>query len=279
MYRKYLKKIIFFAIFLIPLIANSSTVFKDKFLNVQGGIILHEINKNEYIQGYKLEKKKLLTIKRRDKFYLIYGVPYSAPLNLYEINVTNSTSSTNIKVNIKEKFFEEQHITLQKKYTELSEKDIQRIGKEKNILLPYRTKWSQRDPDIDFIYPVKGSLTGVFGTKRYYNGKKGRYHNGIDIAAPINDSVVSPSSGEILLTGDFFYNGKFVYIDHGKGLLSIFIHLNKIDVKKGDFIKKGDVIGKIGTSGKSTGPHVHWSLFLNQNYIDPMIFLTTNKND
>ena len=82
-----------------------------------------------------------------------------------------------------------------------------------------------------------------------------------------------------MLTGNFFYNGKFVYIDHGKGLLSIFIHLNEITVKKGTYVNKGDVIGKIGVSGRSTGPHVHWSLTLNQNYIDPMIFLTINKNN
>ena len=82
-----------------------------------------------------------------------------------------------------------------------------------------------------------------------------------------------------MLTGDYFYNGKFVYIDHGLWLFSIFIHLNEINTTQGKFIKKGDVIGKIGTSGRSTGPHVHWSVMLNQNYIDPMIFLTVNKND
>ena len=262
-----------------PFALNASPIFKNKFLNIQGGIHLHEINKTEYTDGYKLDNKRLLTIKRNNKFYLIYGIPYKTPIGPVNLNITSLISKKGIKFTIKEKVFHRQDISVSKKYTEPSKKDLQRIIKEKDIISEYRTAWSSKDPDINFIYPVEGTITGIFGTQRYYNGKKGRYHNGIDIAGPINEPIVAPSSGKVLLTGDYFYNGKFVYIDHGKGLLSIFIHLNEINTTQGKFIKKGDVIGKIGTSGRSTGPHVHWSVMLNQNYIDPMIFLTVNKND
>ena len=82
-----------------------------------------------------------------------------------------------------------------------------------------------------FILPVEGITTGVFGTKRFYNGIEGSYHNGYDIAADIGTPIVAPSSGKIILTGDFFYNGKTIYLDHGRGLKSIMIHLDEILVE------------------------------------------------
>ena len=220
--------------------------------------------------------KNLLTIKKNDRFYLIYGIPYGISPGVKEIIISNVNSKKSLKLTINKTKFGRQDITVSKTYTKPSEKNIERIIKEKNIISKYRNTWSKRDPDIEFIYPVKGRVTGVFGTERYYNGEKGRYHNGIDIAASINTAIVAPSSGKVILTGDFFYNGKFVYIDHGKGLLSVFIHLNEINTSQGKFVKKGELIGKIGSTGRSTGPHVHWSVILNQNYVNPMVFLTNN---
>ena len=88
-----------------------------------------------------------------------------------------------------------------------------------------------------------------------------------DIGTPI----VAPSSGKIILTGDFFYNGKTIYLDHGRGLKSIMIHLDEILVENNDFVRKGQIIGKVGTTGKSTGPHLHWSVLMNNIYIDPKL--------
>ena len=136
-----------------------------------------------------------------------------------------------------------------------------------------RSKWVDMEVDLDFVLPVEGITTGVYGTRRFYNGKEGNYHNGLDIAAPIGTEIVAPSSGRVLLTGDYFYNGKFIYIDHGQNLKSIFIHLNKINVNVGDILKKGQIIGEVGSTGKSTGPHLHWSVTLNSVYVDPEIFI------
>ena len=150
---------------------------------------------------------------------------------------------------------------------------IQEIVKEKKELMVARSKWIDMKVDLDFVLPVEGITTGVYGTRRFYNGKEGNYHNGLDIAAPIGTEIVAPSSGRVLLTGDYFYNGKFIYIDHGQNLKSIFIHLNKINVNVGDILKKGQIIGEVGSTGKSTGPHLHWSVTLNSVYVDPEIFI------
>jgi len=279
MYRLVLKKIIIVLVFIFPLTSDSSSFFKPEYLNVPGGIFFHEIPVEKFKSGIFINNTRILTKQVNDKFYLIYGIPYGTPPGNQSINIVDRVSENTVNFFLKKRIVEKQYIKVSKKYSEPSSSDVKRIIKEQEILKSHRNTWSSVNPDINFIYPVEGIITGVFGTERYYNGKKGRYHNGIDIAAKMNDSIVAPSAGRVIVVGDFFYNGKFIYIDHGKGLLSIFIHLNEILVKKGESVKKGDEIGKIGTSGRSTGPHVHWSVMLNQTYIDPMIFINTNKNN
>jgi murein DD-endopeptidase MepM/ murein hydrolase activator NlpD len=95
----------------------------------------------------------------------------------------------------------------------------------------------------------------------------------MDIAASTGTPVLSPSAGEVIESGDFFFSGNLVYIDHGQGLISMFAHLSEIDVEIGDRVKKGQVVGKVGATGRVTGPHLHWSLGLNGSWIDPALFL------
>ena len=125
--------------------------------------------------------------------------------------------------------------------------------------------------------PAVGITSGVYGTERYYNGEKGRFHNGHDIAAEIGSYIFSPSSGKVMLTGDYYYNGKFVMINHGNNLISMFLHMDDISVSNDDIVRKGQKIGTIGNTGLSTGPHLHWSLIANNEYIDPLV-LIENKS-
>ncbi len=95
----------------------------------------------------------------------------------------------------------------------------------------------------------------------------------MDIAAPKGTPVLAPSAGVVIESGDFFFSGNLVYLHHGQGLISLFAHLSKINVKIGDKVKKGQVIGEVGATGRVTGPHLHWSLGLNRTWIDPSLFL------
>ena len=113
----------------------------------------------------------------------------------------------------------------------------------------------------------------MFGTQRYYNGIKGKFHNGHDIAAQIGTPIIAPSYGKVMLIGDYYFNGKFVMINHGYNLISMFLHMNKIQVEKGQLVKKGEIIGTVGNTGMSTGPHLHWSVLTNNEYIDPLILV------
>ncbi|NRA61970.1 MAG: M23 family metallopeptidase [Psychrobium sp.] len=125
-----------------------------------------------------------------------------------------------------------------------------------------------------FIWPAKGIISGVYGSQRYYNGKPGRPHYGVDMAGPRGTDVVAPADGIVrLFVPDMFYSGGTLIIDHGMGVSSTFLHLSSGLVKAGDVVKKGQLIAKTGTTGRSTGPHLDWRMnWLNQR-IDPALLL------
>lgn len=127
-----------------------------------------------------------------------------------------------------------------------------------------------------FLRPNKGRMTTIYGVRRYYNGKFANdyYHRGLDYAGAAGSAVVAPAAGKVALVGTvsqgFRVHGNVVGIDHGQGVISIFMHLSRINVKEGDFVKAGQLIGAVGSTGASTGPHLHWGLYVNGQSIDPM---------
>ncbi|MEM1133611.1 MAG: M23 family metallopeptidase [Pseudomonadota bacterium] len=125
----------------------------------------------------------------------------------------------------------------------------------------------------DFVWPAKGRISGMFGNQRIYAGTPGGYHTGIDIAAPTGTPIVAPADGVVTLAAakPFSLEGNLLMLDHGMGLNSAFLHLSKIAVKEGDTVRKGQYIGNIGTTGSSTGPHLHWSLKWGAARLDPIL--------
>ncbi len=121
-----------------------------------------------------------------------------------------------------------------------------------------------------FIPPVKGPITGVFGSQRILNGQPRRPHSGVDFAAPMNTPVFSPAAGVVrLVAGNMYLMGNTLMIDHGLGVQSIFIHLNRITVQEGAYVKQGAVIGRVGKTGRATGPHLHWGVSVGTIPVDP----------
>ncbi len=127
----------------------------------------------------------------------------------------------------------------------------------------------------DFIWPVKGRISGRFGSQRIYQGKPGSYHSGLDIAAPNGTPYVAPADGVVTLVSQkpFTLEGNLLMIDHGNGLNSAFLHSSSIAVKKGDRVKQGQIIGRVGATGRATGPHLHWGMKWNKARTDPLLLL------
>ena len=263
---------LFFIIILIhsPEVLEASDNLR---INTKGGVYIHEVKRHNLNSDIFLNNQQLLTIEYKDKYFLIHAIPYRSELgkNNLEIKINNNIS--HLSFDVEEKTFDTQNIHISSKYIKPSIDTQERINLERKSLQEAKNIWYNETPDLKFIIPANGIVTGRFGTKRFYNGKEGSFHNGLDIASERTSPIISPSKGKVILTGNYYYNGKFILLDHGKGLKSIFIHLDKILVKKGQIINKGDLIAKMGSTGKSTGPHLHWSLLLNKTYVDPEYFL------
>jgi hypothetical protein len=128
--------------------------------------------------------------------------------------------------------------------------------------------WRQR-----FIWPREGRISGHFGAQRIYRGEPGSYHSGVDVAGAAGEVIVAPADGVVILASDrtFTLEGNLLMLDHGMGLNSAFLHLSRIDVRNGDQVRQGQVIGAIGSTGRATGPHLHWGMKWNAARIDPML--------
>ena len=154
-------------------------------------------------------------------------------------------------------------------------KIAERITREnKQIVAARKADNSNADFAQIFIWPVQGRISGRFGNQRIYNGTPKSPHSGMDIAAGTGTPIRAPAGGKIALAQkDFYLTGGTVMIDHGHGIGSNFLHMSRLDVKVGDVVKQGDVIGAVGSTGRSTGPHLHWGMSWFDTRIDPLLVL------
>jgi murein DD-endopeptidase MepM/ murein hydrolase activator NlpD len=157
---------------------------------------------------------------------------------------------------------------------EPEKRDLERITREQRRIGAALGKWTDTTPaTLRFMLPVEGPMSSPFGLRRFFNEKPRKPHSGLDLAAPEGVPVRAPAAGVISDTGDFFFNGNTVFIDHGQGLVTLYCHLSRIDVKAGQTVAAGETIGAVGKTGRVTGAHLHWSVSLNDARVDPMLFL------
>jgi murein DD-endopeptidase MepM/ murein hydrolase activator NlpD len=178
----------------------------------------------------------------------------------------------NVTVQVRDRKFPVQKINLPpgKAGVDATELELKRVAAFKALVTPEKY-WQGV-----FLKPNAGPITTIYGVRRYYNGKfaKDYYHRGVDYAGAEGSPVVAPAPGRVALAGrvsqGFRVHGNVVGIDHGQGVTGIFMHLSRINVKEGDFVKAGQLIGAVGATGASTGPHLHWGLYVNGKSVDPM---------
>jgi len=173
----------------------------------------------------------------------------------------------------KEKFAVE-HLTLPKGKVDLDEKSVARWKAEQQLVQQALAENSRLKLwHSNFVEPVNGKRTGIFGSVRIMNGKPRNPHNGEDIGAPMGADVVASNDGVVRLTVDHVFSGKGVFIDHGLGFYTMYFHLSDVLVKDGDLVAAGQIIGKVGATGRATGPHLHWGVKLNGARVNPYSLL------
>ena len=236
---------------------------------IQGGYVKGKTSSQIKI---KFENRDVY-LSKKNKFILGFGRDYSEVANL-KFNIDNKWINKTLKIK-KNKYKIQKIDGLPKKFVSPPKEIYERIIRENKLIAKVRTLNSKIDYTFqDFLLPANGIITGVFGSQRILNGKPRRPHYGIDIAAKKGSKVISPTDAIVRLSEkDLYFTGGTIMLDHGHGITSVYSHLSKVLVKKNDKIQKGDVIGLIGSTGRSTGPHLDWRINWFDQRLDPMMFI------
>jgi len=207
----------------------------------------------------------------------VLGIPLSAavPGRIdYEV-VRPGAATTRARFAIGPGGYTEQRLRVAPGKVDLAPADLARYEGERVHLAAVAATHSDTPPaTLHLAQPSVGPRSSSFGLRRFFNGQPRSPHSGMDIAAPTGTAVVAPAAGRVIDVGDYFFNGNTVWLDHGAGLLSMVCHLSSTAVKPGDVVARGDVIGAVGSTGRATGPHLHWSVSLNRAMVDPALFVS-----
>lgn len=263
----------------LPLPAQASL---PKSLNVPGGVAIVALggvlnNANKPLAWFG--DQAVLVTSDHKKWYAVVGLPLDIKPGSYELLVKVGDSKKPKKFVVKTKKYPAQHITLtDTSKVELSPENEDRATREIATIKELKRHWRDaQDTDLDFIIPAQGRLSGNFGLRRIFNGEPRSPHAGLDVAVKSGTPIKSSAQGVVLAVDDYFFNGKTIFVDHGNGLITMYCHLNQFDVQIGDTVRKGQLLGLSGQTGRATGPHLHWSVVLNGAMVDPALFISAKQ--
>jgi len=236
---------------------------------VPGGVkILHLDSEGPSLPYVDADGHRALVLPDDSKWVAVIGIPLSAPLGMRQVTVRGTNGRQVIEFSVGNKQYASQSLKVAPRQVNLSAADLARV------IDHALSHWTEPPPEsLRLPQPVPGPRSSSFGSRRIFNGESRNPHSGMDIAAPTGTPVRTPIAGTVVDTGEYFFNGNTVFVDHGRGLISMYCHLSAIDVKPGQRLAAGTRIGAVGMTGRATGPHLHWGLSLNRAWVDPELFL------
>ncbi len=252
---------------LISLLSSAVATALPNHSPVPGGVAVIEVapdvTKAEY-QG-----KPVLLAIQGDKKYAVVGISLGAKPGEHVLWAGGKQT-----FEVKDKAYKEQWLTIEnKRKVNPYANDMPRIKADRAEMDAAFVNFEQVPVDLSFELPATGPFSSPFGLKRFYNEQPRSPHSGLDIAAPSGADIKAPAKGIVTATGDYFFNGNTVLVDHGQGLITMYCHMSRIDVEVGQEVERGTLLGAVGMTGRVTGPHLHWSVSLNNVRVDPTLFL------
>jgi murein DD-endopeptidase MepM/ murein hydrolase activator NlpD len=221
-----------------------------------------------------VDDHRALVVQDGATWVAVIGIPLSAPLGPRRAIVRDRSGRHEIEFNVGNKQYASQSLKVPPRQVNLSKADLARFTSEKIRIDHALERYSEPPPDsLRLPQPIPGTRSSSFGMRRIFNGESRNPHSGMDIAAPVGTPVIVPIAGIVVDTGEYFFNGNTVFVDHGRGLISMYCHLSAIDVKPGQHVAAGTRLGAVGMTGRVTGPHLHWGLALNHAWVDPELFV------
>lgn len=268
-----------FTLFALPLLAHASLPESS---NVPGGVAvvpLCSVSVCAVAPQAWLGEHPVLVAADHDEWYAVVGLALNTTPGAHELRVQIGSETGLQEFKVKPKVYPEQRITLKdKSKVELSPADLARAEREIAAIMELKRHWrAAPDTDLAFVLPAEGELGGRFGVHRFFNGEPRLPHAGLDVVVKRGTPVKASAQGIVLAVEDYFFNGKTVFVDHGNGLITLYCHLDRIDVQPGVPVSKGQQIGLSGMTGRASGPHVHWSVVLNGAMVDPELFIPAQR--
>lgn len=220
--------------------------------------------------------KRALVLNNDGNWLAVIGIPLAQPVGKAEVKVrATGREASSIVFDVVPHSYREQRLNVSKSYVDLTEEQLSRVGRERKIIDGALTNFDDVTlNDLSLIAPVAGPRSSSFGLRRFFNDQPRSPHKGMDIAANLGTPIVSPVDGTVTATGDYYFNGNTVIIDHGQGFVTMYCHLDEINVEQGQRLMTGTQVGKVGATGRVTGPHLHFGTYLNGTAVDPALFLS-----
>ena len=223
---------------------------------------------------------RVLTLTLDEGLFGVVGIPLDAAPGMQQLQVNalkdgvRVVYTTAFEIKAKPKPYPTQHLRIDPRFLQLSPENQARDDRDQPLIAAAKTYWSDAPPVNFFLdLPAAGRLSARFCLRRTLNGKEGSPHAGLDVGVGAGTPLRAAAAGRVIAVDDYFYSGKSVWLDYGQGFITLYIHMSRIDVKAGDSVARGEVIGLSGASGRVTGPHLHWAVLLNGVYVDPELFL------
>lgn len=239
-----------------------------------GGIAVIDVGTAKSAPAVEYQGRRVLVTQNGKRWLAVIGIPLSAETGPATIDVEGTGS---IDFEIVPHAYREQRLTVKNQsFVTPDQAQLDRIGHERGIIDAALNGWRNTAvSDLSLGSPVNGPRSSSFGLRRFFNDQPRSPHKGMDIAAATGTTIVAPKAGIVTATGNYFFNGNTVIIDHGQGFVTMYCHLNEIGVEEGQTVNEGETLGKVGATGRVTGPHLHFGTYLNGTAIDPALLLRT----